>query len=104
MQTIQASLRLVRLGDDMASRLGAEIPAHLQAGARRVPGCVSVVNIAAELKSAPGVPLDQSVVYVRGSADARVARCLAFFEWLLFAQIDGMALSFDDACAGACWR
>ncbi len=59
----------------MASRLGESIPTHLKTEARRVPGCVSVVHIAAELAQAgDGMPLEKSVVTVRGSADARVAR------------------------------
>jgi hypothetical protein len=59
----------------MASRLGESIPSHLKAGARRVPGCVSVVHIAAELaRTDDGTPWEKSVVSVRGSSDARVAR------------------------------
>lgn len=71
----QAGLRLVELGDKMAARLGADIPLHMQAKAKLVPGCIAVVHVAVELLPALGGGIP--TVNVRGTADARVSRCVA---------------------------
>lgn len=61
----------------MAFRIGDALDDSLVAKARRVPGCVSVVNVAVELVQQPGsadAAGGGTVVKVCGTADARVAR------------------------------
>jgi sulfur transfer protein SufE len=63
----EGAMRLVQLGDEMASQNGEKIPTSMRKEALKVPGCVSTVLVVSSVG-------EKGEVSLLGEADARVAR------------------------------